>query len=208
MASQRRQVFAIPSQRTWIFRKTALISVHLLLYIILHYILRSRVSVVGIATTLRAGRSGVRLPIGARFSAPVQRDSEAHPDSYTTGTATFPGVKRPGRGVEHPHPSSAEVKERVELYLYSPSGPSWPVLGWNLPLYHIIYHIISYHIVSYHIISYCIIYYITLHCIALHYIILYYIILYYIILYYIILYYIILLILTGSMLNSLYTSLT
>ena len=28
----------------------------------------------------------------------------------------------------HP-PSSAEVKERVELYLCSPSGPSWPVLG-------------------------------------------------------------------------------
>jgi len=25
--------------------------------------------------------------------------------------------------------SSSEVKERVELYLYSPSGPSWPVLG-------------------------------------------------------------------------------
>jgi hypothetical protein len=23
----------------------------------------------------------------------------------------------------------AKVKERVELYLYSPSGPSWPVLG-------------------------------------------------------------------------------
>jgi hypothetical protein len=28
----------------------------------------------------------------------------------------------------------AEVKERVQLYLYSPSGPSWPVLGWILPL--------------------------------------------------------------------------
>jgi hypothetical protein len=26
-------------------------------------------------------------------------------------------------------PSTARVKERVELYLYSPSGPSWPVLG-------------------------------------------------------------------------------
>jgi len=40
----------------------------------------------------------------------------------------------PGRGVDHLSPSSAEVKERVELYLCSPSGPSWPVLGGNLPL--------------------------------------------------------------------------
>jgi hypothetical protein len=30
--------------------------------------------------------------------------------------------------------SSAEVKERVELYLYSPSGPLWPVLRWSLSL--------------------------------------------------------------------------
>jgi len=45
------------------------------------------------------------------------------------GTGSFPGVKRPGRGVEHPSPSSAVVKERIELYLYSPSGPSWSVLG-------------------------------------------------------------------------------
>jgi len=50
------------------------------------------------------------------------------------GTVSFPGVKRPGRGVDHPPPSSAEVKERVELYLYSPSGSSWPVLGWTVPL--------------------------------------------------------------------------
>ena len=27
-------------------------------------------------------------------------------------------------------PSCAEVKERVKLYLYSPSVSSWPVLGW------------------------------------------------------------------------------
>jgi hypothetical protein len=44
-------------------------------------------------------------------------------------TGSFPEVKRPGRGVDHPTPSSAEVKERVELYLCSPSGPSWPVVG-------------------------------------------------------------------------------
>ena len=31
--------------------------------------------------------------------------------------------------VNHPHPSSAEVKERVELYLYFSFGPSRPVLG-------------------------------------------------------------------------------
>jgi hypothetical protein len=43
-----------------------------------------------------------------------------------------PGVKRPGRGVDHPPSSSARVKEIVELYLYSPSGPSWPVLGWTI----------------------------------------------------------------------------
>ena len=29
-----------------------------------------------------------------------------------------PGVNRPGRGVDHPPPHCAEVKERVELYLY------------------------------------------------------------------------------------------
>jgi hypothetical protein len=30
--------------------------------------------------------------------------------------------------------SSSEVKERVKLYVYSPSGPSWPVLGCTVPL--------------------------------------------------------------------------
>jgi len=39
------------------------------------------------------------------------------------------GVKRPGLSVDHPPSSSTEVKERVELYIYSPSWTSWPVLG-------------------------------------------------------------------------------
>ena len=42
---------------------------------------------------------------------------------------SFPGMKRRGRGLNHPPPSSAEIKERIELYFYSPSGLSWPVLG-------------------------------------------------------------------------------
>jgi len=48
---------------------------------------------------------------------------------YNGHQVSFPGVKRPGHGVDHPSPSSIEVKERVELRLYSPSGPSWPVYG-------------------------------------------------------------------------------
>ena len=39
-----------------------------------------------------------------------------------------PGVKRPGCGVDHAPPPSAGVKERVELCLYSRSGPSWKVI--------------------------------------------------------------------------------
>ena len=70
--------------------------------------------------------------MGARFSAPVQTGPGAHPASYTMGTGSFPGVKRPGRGVDRPPPSSAKVKERVELYLYSTYGPSWPVVRRNL----------------------------------------------------------------------------
>ena len=34
-----------------------------------------------------------------------------------------------------PNSTSAEVKVRVQLYFYSPSGPSWPVLGWTLRLH-------------------------------------------------------------------------
>jgi len=41
----------------------------------------------------------------------------------------LPGVKRPGSGVDQTSPHSTEVKERVELFLSFPSGPSWPVIG-------------------------------------------------------------------------------
>jgi hypothetical protein len=53
---------------------------------------------------------------------------------YNGYRVSFLEVKRPGCGVDHPPSSSARVKERVELYLYFPSGPSWPVLGRTLPL--------------------------------------------------------------------------
>ena len=44
---------------------------------------------------------------------------------------SFSWVKRPGRGVNLPPPSGAEVKERVEPHFYPRSGPSWPVQGWT-----------------------------------------------------------------------------
>jgi len=59
----------------------------------------------------------------------MQTGSGVHPASYTMGTGSFPGVKRPGRGIDHPPPSSAEVKEGIQLHLYSTSGPSQPVTG-------------------------------------------------------------------------------
>ena len=48
---------------------------------------------------------------------------------YNGFQISFPGVKQPGRGIDHRPSSSAEVKERVELHLYYPSGPSQPLLG-------------------------------------------------------------------------------
>jgi len=78
---------------------------------------------------LRAGRSGDRI-LGVGGGGGGWRDLPWGPPSLLCNgyRVSFPGVKRPGRGVDHPPPSSAEVKEKVKLYLYSPSGPSWPVL--------------------------------------------------------------------------------
>jgi len=88
-----------------------------------------RGSSVGIATF-----SGDRVPVWVRFSTFIQTGPGAHPDSYTVGTGSLPGVKRPERGVDHPTPSSAKVKKKVNLYICFPSGPAWRVLGWTLPL--------------------------------------------------------------------------
>jgi hypothetical protein len=73
--------------------------------------------------------------VGARFSAAGQTGLWGPPSLLYNGyRVSFPGVKRSGRGVDYPPSCSARVKERVQLYFYSPSGPSWPVLGRALPL--------------------------------------------------------------------------
>ena len=51
-----------------------------------------------------AGQSGDRIPVGARFSAPVKTGPGANPASCKMGTESFPGVKS-GWGVTlTPHP--------------------------------------------------------------------------------------------------------
>jgi hypothetical protein len=50
-------------------------------------------------------------PGGVRFFAHVQTGPGAHPASCIMGTGSFPGVKRPGRGADHPRSSSAGVKK-------------------------------------------------------------------------------------------------
>ena len=53
----------------------------------------------------------------------------AHTASYTMGIMSFPGIKWPGRGVDHRTPSNAEVKGIRGVYIFATSGSSWPVLG-------------------------------------------------------------------------------
>jgi hypothetical protein len=55
--------------------------------------------------------SGDRISVGARFSAPVQTGPGAHPASCKIGTGSFPGVKRPGCGVDHPPHLAPRLKK-------------------------------------------------------------------------------------------------
>ena len=69
--------------------------------------------------SLWAGRSGDRISVGASRTRPARLWGP--PSLPYNGYRSFSqGVKRPGCGVDHPPPFGVEVKDRVELYLYSP----------------------------------------------------------------------------------------
>jgi hypothetical protein len=80
--------------------------------------------------------------VEARFSAPVQTGPGAYPASGTMSSGSFTGVKRPGRDADHPLLCSAKVKERVQLCLHSPSGPSWPVNRVNFTFTTYVCHLV------------------------------------------------------------------
>jgi hypothetical protein len=64
-------------------------------------------SSVGIATDYGMDGPGIEPRWKRDFS---HNSRPAHPASCTMGTGSFQGVKRPGRGADHPPPSSAEVE--------------------------------------------------------------------------------------------------
>jgi hypothetical protein len=78
---------------------------------------------------LRTGRSGDRIPVGARFFSHIQTGPRTHPVSFTMATGSFPGVKRPGRGADHQPPSSAEVMKGWSYTYIHPLGQFRPVTG-------------------------------------------------------------------------------
>jgi hypothetical protein len=96
-------------------------------------------SSVVITTELRAGRSRVRIPVEAEFSAPVHTGPGAHPASCTMGTGSFPGVKSVWGVTLTPHPLLVPWSW-IELYLHSPYvlyglyRASVSVQGCTLPL--------------------------------------------------------------------------
>jgi hypothetical protein len=90
--------------------------------------------VVGIATDCGRSISGIEFQWRRDFPnaaapalVPTQSPVQCVP-------CLFPRVKRQGRGVDRSPPSSVKGKERVELYIYSRSGPSWPDLGRTFAL--------------------------------------------------------------------------
>ena len=69
----------------------------------------------------------------ARSTALVQTGPGAHGVSYTVGTGSITGVKRPWPVRKHPPQMSAEVKnKRLELCQDSRAVPSWSVVWWTL----------------------------------------------------------------------------
>ena len=85
--------------------------------------------------SLQTGQFGDQIPVGGEiFNKCLDWPWGPHSLLYNGYWVFSWGVKWPGSGTDHPSWSSIEVKERVQLYLYFPSGPLWPVIGWTLDL--------------------------------------------------------------------------
>jgi hypothetical protein len=74
---------------------------------------------VGIETRYGMDGPGIESRWGRDFPHQSRPALGAHPVSYTMSIGCFPGIERPGRGVDH-LPHLAQRLKRVGLSLYSP----------------------------------------------------------------------------------------
>jgi hypothetical protein len=87
-------------------------------------------TVVGMATRYGLDGPGIESRCGRQiFRTHPDRPWDLTKLVCSSYWLSFPVIKRPGVGVDHPPPSNTEVKEGVELRLCSPSEHSWPVIG-------------------------------------------------------------------------------
>jgi len=83
-------------------------------------------SIVGIATHHGLDSPRIESWRGKSFCTHPDRPTQP-PTQWVLGLSGG-GLKWLGCGTNHPPPSSTKVQQRVEIYIYSSSGPSWPVL--------------------------------------------------------------------------------
>ena len=72
--------------------------------------------------SLRAGRSGDRIPVRARFPAPIQTVPGSNLPSHYMGTGSFTGVRGPRRGVDHPPHLTPRLKKEYSYTSILPLG--------------------------------------------------------------------------------------
>ena len=105
----------------------------MLAYHLVHSILRGGLVQCGqYSDLIWVGWSGDQILLGMRFSAPIQTGSVAHPVSCTMGVGSLSN----GQGVAlsvHP-PASTEVKERVDLYVFTVLWPFLACCRVNFPV--------------------------------------------------------------------------
>ena len=92
-----------------------------------------------ISWTVRGSKPG-----GGRHFTPPSRPSPRptqHPMQWVPGLS--PGIKRPGLGVYHPAPSSAEFEERVQLYLAISALMEGYSVNYFLPILIVWYRLLS-----------------------------------------------------------------
>jgi hypothetical protein len=99
-----------------------------------HPYIVGRESVVGIATGYGLDGPVIESRWGRDFPHPSRTARWAPPSSYTIPIGPFPSLKLPGRVCWPPTPTSHDVKVRVYLYLYHPSGCSWLAVVWSFTL--------------------------------------------------------------------------